>query len=279
MSKDLKRNSFKVSIITAFYNAEKYLGEAMESVINQSYSNWELLLINDGSTDRSRMIALSFKDERIRYFEQSNKGVSSARNLGLDNIKGDYFCFLDADDVLTPSSIESRIDHFKNNPHIHFVDGHVHVTGPEISLITKVWHPTFRGCPKLELMLLKESCFVTGTWMIKTEILSETRFCEELTHSEDLFFLIELSSDHLYDYIDSPILYFRRTGESAMSNLDGLARGYITLLKILTTRKLFPSAFARWIYKIKITKVMFLSYVRAGKWKKAFNFAMSSPLS
>ena len=98
----------KVSIIMPVYNAGKYINRAIDSVINQSFQNWELLIINDGSTDDSEHKINEYSDKRIKYFQQINQGVSSARNQGLRHMNGGYFCFLDADDYLPSGSIESR---------------------------------------------------------------------------------------------------------------------------------------------------------------------------
>lgn len=97
-----------VSIIVPVYNAEKYLGECVRSIVAQTYSRWELILINDGSTDSSGAIAarLASADPRIRLIETPNRGAAAARNAGLDAAKGDFICFVDADDCLLPDSIE-----------------------------------------------------------------------------------------------------------------------------------------------------------------------------
>ena len=106
----------QVSIIMAAYNAEKYIKEAIDSVINQEYQHWELIIINDGSTDGTENIIRSYDDDRIRYHSQTNAGVSSARNIGLRHMEGDYFCFLDADDVYTSYSLSSRMALFDKDP-------------------------------------------------------------------------------------------------------------------------------------------------------------------
>ena len=89
-----------VSIIVPIYNVENYLVECINSVLAQTYTNFELLLVNDGSTDNSGIICNSFlvKDNRIRVFNKDNGGLSSARNYGLDKSIGDYIIFLDSDD-------------------------------------------------------------------------------------------------------------------------------------------------------------------------------------
>lgn len=89
-----------VSVIVPIYNAEKYLSQCIESVVSQSYQNWELLLIDDGSEDQSRIICETYscKDSRIKVIKKKNTGVSDTRNVGLDIARGKYVVFLDSDD-------------------------------------------------------------------------------------------------------------------------------------------------------------------------------------
>lgn len=96
-----------VSVIVPVYNVEKYIKECVESVLNQNYKKIEVIIINDGTPDCSGEIAtrLANKDERLRVIHTENKGVSSARNLGLNKAKGDYVVFVDADDILMPDFI------------------------------------------------------------------------------------------------------------------------------------------------------------------------------
>lgn len=104
-------NEIMISVIIPIYNTEKYLSRYIESVLNQSYKNFELLLINDGSKDRSGDICDEYakKDNRIKVFHKENGGVSSARNLGLDNAKGDYVCFIDSDDYVGKRYLEIHL--------------------------------------------------------------------------------------------------------------------------------------------------------------------------
>ena len=93
-----------ISVIIPIYNVEKYLGKCLDSIIKQTYTNLEILLINDGSTDSSGTICDEYakKDSRIRVIHQTNKGLSGARNKGLDEAKGDYIGFIDSDDIISP---------------------------------------------------------------------------------------------------------------------------------------------------------------------------------
>lgn len=98
----------KISIIIPCYNQAQYLNEALQSIFDQTYSNWECIIINDGSTDNTEKLTQEWvaKDIRFKSFSQSNSGLSSARNLGLDNSEGDFIQFLDADDYLDSKKLE-----------------------------------------------------------------------------------------------------------------------------------------------------------------------------
>jgi glycosyltransferase involved in cell wall biosynthesis len=124
-----------VSVITIFFNAEKFLEEAILSVLSQTYGNWELLLIDDGSSDRSTEIAKKYcsqDPDRIRYFkhpEHENRGMSASRNLGLADARGEYICFLDADDVFMPDKLSEQVKILSQNPDVFMVYGK-----------TQIWH-------------------------------------------------------------------------------------------------------------------------------------------
>lgn len=100
-----------VSVIVPCYNAEAYLAPCVESILAQTEQSWELLLVNDGSTDGTPALcrALAEKDGRIRVIEQENAGVSAARNAGLDAARGEYVAFLDSDDAYTPGAFAALL--------------------------------------------------------------------------------------------------------------------------------------------------------------------------
>lgn len=105
-----------ISIIMPIYNSEKFLDRAIQSVLNQSWKKFELLLIDDGSTDDSYSICTSYstKDKRVKVFKKTNQGVSSARNFGLSQASGEYISFIDSDDAYSPNYLESLINGQKN---------------------------------------------------------------------------------------------------------------------------------------------------------------------
>ena len=101
-------NSIKFSIMTPVYKVEQYLPECIESVLDQTYGNFEFILVDDGSPDHSGEICEQYaeKDSRVRVLRQENKGAGAARNLGIDAARGEYAAFIDADDSLCPDSLE-----------------------------------------------------------------------------------------------------------------------------------------------------------------------------
>lgn len=106
-----------ISIILPCYNQGIYLGEALESIIKQTYRNWEAIIVNDGSSDCTEEVALEYvaKDSRIHYFAQENKGVSAARNLGIEKALGKFVLPLDPDDMIAPTFIEKCMRMFKEH--------------------------------------------------------------------------------------------------------------------------------------------------------------------
>lgn len=106
-----------ISVIIPVYNGEQYIKETIDSVLNQSYKELEIILVNDGSTDHSGEICKEYaiKDSRIRCFNQYNQGLSAARNTGIKNAKGDFLFFLDADDILENSALEIMLYEINNN--------------------------------------------------------------------------------------------------------------------------------------------------------------------
>ncbi len=110
-----------VTVLMPVYNAEKYLKPAIESILNQTYQNLEILIINDGSTDNSEQIILSYDDPRIRYIKQKNVGVGETLRRGVDLAKGYLIRRMDADDVTTSDSIETQVNFLLRHPDVGMV--------------------------------------------------------------------------------------------------------------------------------------------------------------
>nr|WP_314897214.1 glycosyltransferase family A protein [uncultured Flavobacterium sp.] len=113
----------EVSVIVPCYNHDKYIGEALQSIIDQTYQNWECIIVNDGSPDQTEMVAKEWcdKDSRFRYLFQENGGLSNARNYGIQNANGIYILTLDADDKFEPTFIEKAQKILLNNQDVGIV--------------------------------------------------------------------------------------------------------------------------------------------------------------
>lgn len=105
----------KVSVIIPVYNAEKYVAATIKSVLSQTYENFEIIIVDDGSPDNSIEVCKLFKDSRIKIIRQKNKGLAGARNTGIRHAQGDYLAFIDADDMWLPEKLEKHVLHLDNS--------------------------------------------------------------------------------------------------------------------------------------------------------------------
>ena len=146
MEKMLEKYYPKVSIVIPVFNGSAYLGQAIDSALAQTYKNIEVIVVNDGSTDNGKTadIVKSYGD-KIRYFQKDNGGVSSALNVGIKEMTGEYFSWLSHDDVYFPDKIKSQIDFISSNPDARlvtgnfvFIDEHGSVTGEYVNSILDV---------------------------------------------------------------------------------------------------------------------------------------------
>ncbi len=118
---DMPKKS-QISVVIPCYNQARFLGEAIESVLRQTVRDFEVIVVDDGSSDNTREVAARYRE--VRYNRQDNGGVSAARNTGLSESKGDYLIFLDADDRLLPHALETGLNNLQSHPHCAFVWGH-----------------------------------------------------------------------------------------------------------------------------------------------------------
>lgn len=181
-----------ISVIIPIYNNEKYLASCLDSVVNQTFSNLEIILVNDGSTDNSEIICNEYKtsDKRIQVIHQSNQGVSAARNTGLKLAKGEYISFIDADDKLDSDMYYFLYNLIKkyNADIVHC--GYRHIVGDEVRLIhdtKKIYKQT-----KDEALecLIGGKLFVGALWnkLYSKKIIQNLSFKDDIKINEDILF-------------------------------------------------------------------------------------------
>lgn len=184
----------KVSIIVPAYNAESTIERCILSVVAQSYKNFELIIVNDGSTDSTRKICTTFlQDNRIKLFDKHNSGVSAARNTGIDLSTGKYVLFLDADDTLSPTACEYYVHIMDKGVDLCIADFHrikngkvINTDTMNLSLIEGIYNK--REFTELFEILYKHH-YINSPWgRCYRRDKMEDRFTEKLNIGEDLLF-------------------------------------------------------------------------------------------
>ena len=171
----------KVSVIMPAYNAAAYIAESIKSVLSQSYPYWELIIVDDGSTDKTKDIVQSFvaKDTRIKYLWQPNGKQAKARNTGIEHASGEWIAFLDSDDLWMPSKLEQQLLSIKNNDaDVIFTNGYIlceedQQLKPYDSLLG-----TFYGFD-LYKILFKHNYIAVLSVMLKKAFISKVGFQDE----------------------------------------------------------------------------------------------------
>lgn len=228
---------FLISIVIPVYNAEKYLEQCLNSIKNQTYKNFEVILVNDGSDDNSENICKSFSEEdaRFKYFTKSNGGASSARNFGLDNVTGDYITFIDADDWVDENHLEVLINNIKDNNSDMAVSSikkfdmsnnfHFRMYSNQEKYLlnyNKLNREEFLvTLPKL--ILANNSYKIAVSKLFKKELVSDVRFDESIVYGEDLEFFFKIYNNiNSISYIDEVTYVYRLHDERSSSKFGQL---------------------------------------------------------
>jgi glycosyltransferase involved in cell wall biosynthesis len=173
----------QVSVIIPAYNSAKYLPEAIASVLEQTYTDYEIIVINDGSTDNTHEVVTPYLD-KIRYFEQSNQGVSATRNRGIYLAKGELIAFLDADDIFLPQKLAQQVEILLTQPEIGIVNsGFCIITeaGKKVVDIER-WHKIPNLTPEIWLLhkpVLPSAMMFRRDWLMKVEGFDPRFFASE----------------------------------------------------------------------------------------------------
>jgi len=200
----------KVSVIIPAYNAMRFLPEALDSVLNQTFTDFEVLIINDGSTDSIVEWASTIQDSRVSLISQSNKGLSGARNTGINKSTGTYLAFLDADDVWEPTKLEKQVQAFESSPELGVVDtfaamvdeknNHLYVAGyryPEGNVLRKAIEESVVMCGSSPMVHRK--CFETAGL-----------FDESLRAAEDWNMWARIALHYPFKAIEEPLTRYRQ---------------------------------------------------------------------
>lgn len=193
-----------ISVILPVYNRENYLNEAIQSMLEQTYKNFELIIVDDGSTDNSLSIAENINDERIVICKnQINKGVSFSRNLGISKAKGEFLAFMDSDDISLPLRLEKQILLFQNNKEIDICGSWLQMMNSKKILDFAKSHD------EIICRMLLHCAISIGSVMARATVFKDERFNSELRHGEDYELWSRLCWKKRFHNIQEPLLIYR----------------------------------------------------------------------
>lgn len=218
-------NNKLISIIVPVYKVEKYLARCIDSILNQTYTNFELILVDDGSPDNCPRICDEYaeKDKRIRVIHKQNAGVSEARNTGIDNAKGDFIAFVDSDDYIAIDYLKTlQSKQIVTNADLVF--GSYFIVNSDNTIIKEQVEDLFDLCENRNYSLFfTGDNRVMGTIcriLINKKILEHIRFEKDLKYCEDLYFVLNLLKTKCSaSFVDKPIYYY-------MCNMESVTRRF-----------------------------------------------------
>lgn len=218
-----------ISIIVPVYNVENVLHYCIESILNQTYTDFELLLVDDGSTDRSGDICEKYavKDTRIHVIHKENGGVSSARNFEIDNVNGEYICFVDSDDYLEPDYLEILLAVKQEYPDSHNIWCGFNVVSDYEKTVTQInvdGTDNVSVYPINRFMVLYQKWLIQQPWnkLYSTGLIKENNICfqEDLSLGEDILFNLVYLNTANSDIVivNKPLYNYIRTEKESLDN-------------------------------------------------------------
>lgn len=238
------------SIIIPCYNIEEYIASTIKSVLNQSYQNWELILVNDGSKDNTLNIIKEFKkkEKRITVINQNNKGVSSARNIGLKKAEGEFIFFLDGDDFIRPDLLFKANKIFNENPDVDIFSFGFNIVNKKNQVIKSYTYDDkdghiFSSNDFMNLYLTKKIRQTMCSFIVKKEVLDKNKiyFSKNISYGEDQEVQLKsvFHSNKIF-YSSKPFFEYLQRENSAVNNNISIKR--IDLIKVISSlREYFMS--------------------------------------
>lgn len=263
----MERNSKLLSVIVPVYKAEKYLHRCVDSIIAQTWSNLEIILVDDGSPDNSGAICDEYaaRDSRIRVIHKPNGGVSSARNAGIDAATGEYIAFVDSDDYIAPDMYEKLFGVLKSEKSIAACDFMMDYGGGNLFHKTTV----AGGASNIEALKALYMSDVGGGsvyMIIPKSLLKEFRFPLYINNGEDLWLVTRLfAKTESLCKTNLPLYFYNRENESSLThvmtyrNALECIRGYEESYDFLNAEGLFEAIEKEWSWYVLRFKSVFVT--------------------
>ena len=210
-------NKPSITVLMPAYNAARFIGKAIESILNQTYKDFEFLIINDGSTDNTESIVQSYSDLRIRYIKNDkNSGLIATLNKGIELATGEYVARMDADDVALPQRLEFQKKYFDKHPETDVLASTI-IFINEAGESTGTWQldrDTINSSA-IKSAMIRENCIAHPTIMCRKSLLEKFKYRTSGMHIEDYdLWLRLLNRGYHFAKIDTPLLYYRVHSES-----------------------------------------------------------------
>lgn len=199
-------NPPQISVVMPVYNGQKYLNEAINSILNQTFRNFEFIIINDGSTDQSLEIIERYQkiDNRIILISRENRGLSASLNDGIEKAQGQYIARMDADDISIHTRLQEQFDFLLENSHIDILGSWIEVFGSKSHVGRYLL-----GDDQIKSFLLFNSALAHPSVMLKRKIFDRCQYREEFDGAEDYGLWVELANEHRFANIPRVLLRYR----------------------------------------------------------------------
>jgi len=227
----IKNSTPLISVIIPVYNGEKTIRKTINSVLNQTYQNLEIIVINDGSLDLTLNVVYSIKDSRLKVFSYENSGVSTSRNRGIERASGQFISFLDADDIWTPEKLEQQLKALQANPQVSVACSWVDYIDENGDFFRHGNHITMNG-NVYEQMLIQNILENGSNPLIRRQALINVgKFDQSLKFAEDWDMWLRLASR--YDFVTVPYAHvlYRISSYSISTNVLEMEKASLNFIE------------------------------------------------
>ncbi|MBI3511275.1 MAG: glycosyltransferase [Bacteroidetes bacterium] len=251
-----------VSVVIPLYNSAAFIGETIRSVLQQHFSELELIVVDDGSTDDSANVVKKINDSRLKYFHQKNKGVSAARNYGIKNASGKFIALLDADDVMLPENISRKVKTLETHPEADFAFSDVRIISNDKNENEMILHGKNKDL--LNELLLWESDVIPNSCsnLVFRKNISDKgiQFDETLSTAADQDFSIQLAAKYEGIHLPEVLSLYRKHAGGMSRNISVMEKDHIAVYNKTRMENLFTST----SFRRKCFSNLYL--VLAGSW-------------
>lgn len=211
----------KVSVIVPAYNAVAYLPQTIDSVLQQTFTDYEVLIVDDGSSDGTADWAAQVSDPRVKLILQPNQGAGAARNTGIRNAQGDYVAFLDADDLWEPTKLAKQVGRLDQQPEVGLVHTWITFANPDGSLSDRTMQTSSEGHIWNQVVVYNPlKCGSTA--MVRRRCFEELGYFDQsLKYSEDWDMWIRIARNYAFSVIAEPLTYYRIHPFNKSKNYEG----------------------------------------------------------